>query len=66
MSKAKKRYDYRGQIERGADYQWTEGYSETTETGGVIYPWGTRAECKAAAKREGSKAEFFRNGEREA
>jgi hypothetical protein len=67
-----KRYDYRGNIERGAPrrgspgYRWAEGYSETTPDGCVLYPWATRAECRSAAKAEGKRAVFYRDGKPEA
>jgi hypothetical protein len=65
MKPTSKRYDYRGLIERGARYQWREGYSETTETGGITYPWNTRRECQREAKAEGRIAVFYRDGKPE-
>jgi hypothetical protein len=61
-TKPTKRYDYRGLIERGAQYRWVEGYSETTPNGNPLYPWSTRRECRAEAKADGFKAIFFRDG----
>lgn len=52
-------YTYRGQIERGADYHWCDGYSETTAEGHVLYPWMTRQECQRDAKAQGAKAQFY-------
>lgn len=51
-------YTRRGSIERGPRYDWRDGYSATTVDGGVLYPWLTKAECRRAAKRFGSKAVF--------
>ena len=62
----RKRYDYRGMIERGYNYAWREGYSETTPTGSILFPWMTRRECKSEAKRDGYQAVFFRDGHEEA
>lgn len=53
-------YTYRGQIERGADYHWVDGYSPTTRDNGVLYPWNTIPECRREAKRFGCKAVFVR------
>ena len=51
-------YHYRGLIERGARYEWREGYSPSTTEGLVIYPWVTKAEAQAEAKRNGQSAVF--------
>jgi len=59
-------YHYRGGVERGPRYDWRDGYSETTETGGIVYPWSTRAECGREAKADGVRAVFMRDGKREA
>ena len=59
------RYDYRGQIERGPRYEWRDGYSRTTETGAVEYPWLTKTECRAEAKARGLRAVFYRDGKQE-
>ncbi len=56
------RYDYRGDIERGADYHWTPGYSATSPEGYVLYPWNTIPEIQRAEKARGNKALFFRDG----
>ena len=55
-------YHYRGQVERGARYEWRDGYSASGEGGGGLYPWATRAECRSEAKRDGFKAVFYRDG----
>lgn len=56
-------YHYRGIIERltqfGRFCRWVEVYSEQGEYG-PIYPWHTRRECYADAKRRGAKAVFIR------
>lgn len=55
-------YTYRGQVERGngkPGYDWHRGYSETTESGGILCPWMTRAECIADAKGRGAVAQFY-------
>ena len=51
-------YQYRGQVERGARYRWADGYSETTTTVGVLYPWLTKKECRRDAKAQGKRAVF--------
>jgi hypothetical protein len=51
-------YFYRGNIERGAHYEWHRGYSEKGPTGGVIFPWLTQAECRADARTYGLRARF--------
>lgn len=61
-------YHYRSLIERGTGapgYVWKEGYSANGPEGGILYPWNTRAECRAVAKAEGARAVFYRDGERE-
>jgi hypothetical protein len=58
MKSAERVYVYRGLIERGPRYQWRPGYSETTTKGHVTYPWLTKTECRAEAKRDGLKAVF--------
>jgi hypothetical protein len=52
-------YTYRGQIERGPDYHWIDGYSETAEDEGVLYPWMTRRECQQDARAKGAVAQFY-------
>jgi hypothetical protein len=51
---------YRGDIERGTGngYAWRRGYSINSDDGLVIYPWNTKQECQAEAKRKGAKAVF--------
>lgn len=58
MNKKEIVYTYRGHIERGADYHWTDGYSATTDEGHVLYPWMTKQECRQEAKRKGARAVF--------
>lgn len=55
-------YTYRGIIERGigGSYEWKDGYSPTTDDGGVLYPWMTRKECIHDAKAQGKRAVFQR------
>lgn len=50
-------YVYRGLIERGAHYEWREGYSESVD-GKVLYPWNTKRECQQEAKARGARASF--------
>lgn len=55
-------YVYRGRIERWSasrrSYVWRRGYSATGESGGPLYPWSTKAECRAEARRDGATAVF--------
>lgn len=51
-------YTYRGQIERGARYDWKPGYSATTGANGILYPWMTKRECQPDAKRFETTAVF--------
>ena len=53
-------YTYRGQIERGADYHWADGYSETLPSGAILYPWMTKQECRHDAVVHGARAVFAR------
>ena len=53
-------YFYRGSIERGPDYHWVDGYSETMG-GAVVYPWNTRGELRSMARAKGLRAVFVRN-----
>lgn len=46
-----------GQIERGRDYHWLDGYSRVTATGS-LFPWLTKREAQSDARREGGKAVF--------
>jgi hypothetical protein len=52
-------------IERGARYQWRQGYSATTEEGKTLYPWLTKEECRTEASAEGKRAIFYRDGRKE-
>lgn len=54
-------YYYRGLIERGADYHWTEGWSAQSENNHPLYPWNTKRECQREAKSQGAKAVFVRD-----
>jgi hypothetical protein len=51
-------YTYRGPIERGARYEWRDGYSATGAGGGILYPWMTKRECQANARSQGKRAVF--------
>lgn len=55
-------YRYRGNIERWSSlkrsYVWKVGFSEDGEFGGGLYPWMTKAECRADAKSQGGRAVF--------
>ena len=52
-------YYYRGLIERGS---WKEGFSSDSSLGNPLYPWMTKAECRADAKEQGCKAVFYKEG----
>jgi hypothetical protein len=52
-------FHYRGLIESRSG--WIEGYSETTATGSVIYPWLGKRGCYAIATGQGKKAIFIRD-----
>jgi len=60
-------YHFRGQVERPyilrgkLSYVWRDAYSETSEAGGVIYPWMTVTECLTDAKNRGARAVFEEN-----
>ncbi len=45
-------YTYRGGVERGIGgrYEWRNGYSATTNSGGVLYPWLTTREAQRQAR----------------
>jgi len=58
-------FHYRGMVERGANYTWTDGYSQNGPNGSILYPWSTRKECRQEAKQLGTKAVFYRNGKEE-
>lgn len=65
--RSEKAYHYRGLIERLRIYgrgTWIEGYS-SGDLDIVHYPWIPRRQCRQEAKRDGFKAVFYRNGERE-
>lgn len=47
-----------GSVERGKNYAWRDGYSRVTPTG-ILYPWVTKREAQAEAKRAGARAEFY-------
>ena len=57
-------YYYRGSIEVPCQvggrpsYRWAGGYSETSSSGAVVYPWMTKTECRADVKKRGLKAVF--------
>lgn len=59
-------FKHRGRVERfvpagrrsKATYGWREGYSQDSDDGRPTYPWMTRAECRAVARREGAVAVF--------
>lgn len=56
-------YYYRGQIERGTGrpgYAWRDGYSANSPEGFVLFPWMTKRECQADAKKDGYRAVFER------
>lgn len=57
--KANWHYFRAGSVERGARYEWREGYSRAVE-GGTIYPWLTKREAQRAAKAEGARAVFHK------
>jgi hypothetical protein len=54
-------YTERGGVEvpdgKGS-YKWATGYSETTATGGISYPWMTMRQCQADARAQGAVAHF--------
>lgn len=65
--KPKKLYKFRGGIERVkgrrnrvGTYVWHNGYSEDDGSGGVLYPWMTKAECRRDARTTGHVATFNR------
>jgi hypothetical protein len=53
-------YTFRGRVERPyrRGYEWHEAYSETSADGNPLYPWLTKAEARADAKRQGGRATF--------
>jgi len=51
-------YGRAGNVERGARYAWREGYARVTRTG-IEYPWLTKREAQAHARRNGARAVFF-------
>lgn len=61
-------FTYRGRVERPdgkGGYSWCNGYSETVD-GSVLYPWMTRRECQAQARKQGRRAVFENRGQRNA
>jgi hypothetical protein len=58
MSRAKAKaeiiYIHAGRVERGPRYEWRDAYSENGNT----YPWLTKREAQADAKRRGARAVF--------
>jgi hypothetical protein len=65
MSPRERIYHYRGGVERGARYEWRDGYSQNSAEDLPLYPWSTRSECRAEAKKDGYKAVFYRDGKPE-
>ncbi len=53
-------YHYRGQIEvqTRKGYEWRDGYSADSATGGVLYPWETKTQCRRDAETQGKRALF--------
>lgn len=55
-------YVFRGLVERGTGrrraYVWKNGYSETSPSGGVSFPWMTRRECQLDARSRDLVARF--------
>ena len=49
-------FHYRGLIESRSG--WIRGYSETTATGAIIYPWLGKRGCYAMATGQGKRAIF--------
>lgn len=52
-------YYFRGLIECGKHFNWTNGYSADSENGNVLYPWMTKRQCQREAKSLGLKAVFI-------
>lgn len=46
-----------GHVERGARYARRNGYARVT-VGGIIYPWLTKREAQAEARKHGARAAF--------
>jgi hypothetical protein len=55
-------YFLAGSVERGARYEWKDGYSRVTPTG-MTYPWLTKREAQRQARSEGAKAIFHHDKE---
>lgn len=53
-------YHYRGRIgvHTRNGYEWRDGYSADSATGGVLYPWETKAQCRRDAAAQGKRAVF--------
>lgn len=54
-------YHYRGQIEvqTRKGYEWRNGYSANSASGGVLFPWETKTGCRLDAKAQGARALFI-------
>lgn len=54
-------YHYRGQVEvqTRKGYEWRDGYSANTATGGMLYPWESKYFCRLDAKAQGGRAVFI-------
>lgn len=60
-------YHYRGQIETGRHFRWSDGfsaYADEEARRGILFGWMTRRQCQADAKRDGRAAVFYRDGVR--
>jgi len=54
-------YTYRGRIEVGTGepgYKFRNGFSRTSEDGGILYPWMTYRDCQREARSLGGVAVF--------
>ena len=47
-----------GRVERGARYEWRDGYARVVDGGGTLYPWMTKREAQQAAREAGAHAVF--------
>ena len=72
MTRTKKpeiHYHRQGLVERpyikGKGYRMCYGYARVTGSGLVEYPWMTKTECRADAKKNNGKAVFYSQGKRE-
>ena len=57
MTKEQWHYFRAGNVERGANYEWREGYSRVVAHG-IQYPWLTKREAQLEAKQAGVEAVF--------